>query len=471
MSLSKTNKSVIHKLRSNKVYTTLSIVLFGILLVSLVLFIVKKFGKCSKCCLSSESFDNSMIVSAKTYDTAQVKYKDRVYMVKGRDFTVNDDSIRLNGVVKKLRIDDIIIGEEAPGFMRKITKVIRGKKDTLLMTLKVDIDKVLADANFDQTFTFKDFVITGEDSSKFQLSDDGIKMIEKFNVDILNEQIEGNTFSQTVTTGFSNTKLGLSVSLIGTVTITPYVYVKGSIGLISGVNSFSLETGGNVSFELQVPVSIQKQINTSVFRRLWPIGIKELAYQWNIPVCVGVWITIKPTIDGVATTTLSAALTINNYVSLRTVQPFFIKFSYVSEEVNNNNTNLITSIGDWELHRDIDFTSLSTRLSCDIKTSLYFDLNFLLWGITGPYISFRPYYKLTSSVNKLVKSPIYNLEYGPGIDILIGGKFFIFTYDKLIYDNWWYNSSENSLEPETGKSTLLGIKPLDPNRFRIPQQN
>jgi hypothetical protein len=94
-----------------------------------------------------------------------------------------------------------------------------------------------------------------------------------------------------------------------------------------------------------------------------------------------------------------------------------------------------------------------------------------LWGITGPYISFRPYYKLTSSVNKLVKSQIYNLEYGPGIDILIGGKFFIFTYDKLIYDNWWYNNNENSLEPEKGKNTLLDIKPLDPNRFRIPQQN
>jgi len=406
-----------------------------------------------------------MIVSAKTYDTAQVKYKDRVYMVRGRDFTVSDDSIRLHGVVKKLRVDDIIIGEEAPGFMRKITKIVKGKNDTLLTTLKVDIDKVLADANFDQTFTFKDFVITGEDSSKFILEDDGIKIVEKFNI---NEELGGNTFSQTVTTGFSNTKLGLNVNLIGTVTLTPYVYVKGNIGLFSGVNSFSLETGGNVSFELQVPISIQKQVNTSVFRRLWPVGIKELEYQWNIPICVGVWITIKPTIDGVATASLSASLTINNYVSLRTVQPFFIKFSYVKEEVNDVNRGLTSSIGNWELYRDVDITNLATRLSCDVKVGLYFDLNFLLWGIIGPYVSFRPYYKLTSSINKLVKSQLYNLEYGPGIDIIIGGKFFIFSYDKLIYDNWWYNT-ENNLEPEIDKSILPDIKPLDPNRFRIPQ--
>ncbi len=464
MSLTKTNKSIIHTLTSNKIYTILCLILFGILLITLLLCIVKKCDKCDKCSISTEQFDNNMIVDARNYNTEEIKYKDRVYVVKGSDFIVNDKSVRLNGVVKKLRVDDIVIGEEAPGFMRKITKITIGKTDTLLMTIKVDIDKVLSEAKFDQVFNFQDFVITGEDSPKFQITNDGIKITEKFDVDI-NYQ---NTFGKTVTTNFSDEDIGLDIGLVSTIMFTPYIGIKGDVSIFSGVDNFSLEVGGNVSFEIQVPISIQKQLNTSMIKRIWPIGVKELIYQWNIPICVGIWITIKPSIDGVLDTAVSAELTMSNYGSLRTVQPFFIKFSY-NDDINiDSSASLSSSIGDWKFYRNTDLSNIRTRISCDVKASIYFDLSFLLWGFIGPYISFRPYYKFNSNINKVVRSLIYNLKYGPGIDITVGGKFFIFNYDKTLYDNWWYTDNNNLRLKD--KKRPLNIIPLDPNRFRLPQR-
>ena len=450
MSLSKTNKSVIHKLTSNKVYTTLTIVLFGILLATLVLFIVKKFGKCSKCCLSSESFDNSMIVSAKTYDTTQVKYKDRVYMVKDSDFTVNDDSIRLHGVVKKLKVDDIIIGEEAPGFMRKITKVIRGKNDTLLMTVNVDIDKVLSEGSFDQVFSFKDFVITGKDSSKFNLEDDGIKISEKFDIDATLE----TTFEKVVTSNFS--RVGLNVSLTGTVTFTPTIIVKGSTSL-RGVNSFNLETSGNISFSIEVPIKVTKKLEYSNLKRIWP-DVKSwtggLQYKWSIPICPGVWITIKPSIDGNVDFSLTAnLLTVNTNAMLYSTQPFFVKFSYMSErEQSRLNQRLVDPFkygtGTWKTDYNIAVVDIDPRLTCDVNTGLSFNLDFLLWGNIGPYISLKPQYKInveSDLSNALISQlPRYNMTYGPALDIHVGGRFFTYSYNRTLYENWWSRTTDES---------------------------
>ena len=429
------------KTKSNKLYTVLWMVIFGTLLTILLLCIVKR---CDTCSLPSEGFDNSMLVDARRYNKTDVTYKDRVYVVRGSDFTVNDDSIRLHGTVKSLKVDDIVIGEEAPGFMRRITKVIRDKKDTLLTTVKVDIDKVISEANLDKVFTFKDFVITGEDSPKFKVSDDGIKMVEKYDVD-RNYQ---NTFEKVARTSFSNQTIGLNATITGTITFTPTITAKGSIG-IRGVNSFNLETRGNASFDLEVPISIYKNVDENMFKRIWPTGKKELLYQWNIPIYTGVWITIKPSIDGNLDLKLSANLAVQNYASLRSTRPFFFRFSYLSDReqsrLNQRVEPFKSGTGKWQTDHSIVVSDYAHTLKCDVKAGLYFDLNFLLWGFTGPYVSLRPYYKIIRDTDfsdlEISQLPTYSMSNGPGLDVYVGGRFFSYNFDRLIYDNWWYESS------------------------------
>jgi len=384
-----------------------------------------------------------MIVSAKSYDTSQVKYKDRVYMVKGNDFTVSDDSIRLNGVVKKLRVDDIIIGEEAPGFMRKITKVTRGKNDTLLTTINVDIDKVLLEGNFDQVFTFKDFVITGEDSSAFILEDDGIKVSEKFVIDTNFE----TTFETVAEGTFS--RVGLTTTLTCAVAFTPTIIIKGSTGL-RGVNSFDLETRGNISFSIEAPIKVTKKIKYSNLKRIWP-NVKAwtggLQYKWSIPISPGVWVTVKPSIDGnLDFSSTASLLTIKTDAKLYSSQPFFVKFSYMSEreQVRLNqrlNDSLQYSSGSWETDYNIIISEIDPRISGSIETGLSFNLDFLLWGTIGPYISLKPQYKVKVdpdvSNSLILHTPRYNMTYGPALDIHVGGRFFSYSYNKIIYKKWW----------------------------------
>jgi len=42
------------------------------------------------------------------------KYKDNVYLVKGHNFCINDDSITLRGFKPELKENDIVIGDESP---------------------------------------------------------------------------------------------------------------------------------------------------------------------------------------------------------------------------------------------------------------------------------------------------------------------------------------------------------------------
>lgn len=431
MKLSKDNKN-------NKVYTILYSVLLIAILVVLIMYVFNKFYKCGT---ASENFDNNMIVSAKNYDTKDVKYKDRVYIVKGTDFIVNDDSISLNGVVKTLKVDDIVIGEEAPGFMRKITKVTTGKTDTLLKTVKVDIDKVLSEAVLDKIYNFQDFVITGEDSPKFQITNDGIKMTEKFDI----ERNYENNFEKSVSTEFSNEDIGLDISLTGVVKFTPTITVRGSVG-IRGINSFNLETRGMVSFDLEVPISIYDKVDYEVLKTLWPIGKKSLVYQWNIPIATGIWVNIKPSIDGKLEASFSTAFEVENYATLRSTQPFSVQFSYLSDRELQRNRSITFkpfkyNSGQWEAYYNSELVQFDYTTKCELKTSLHFDLNFLLWGFVGPSISLRPNYKITSDYKLIARK--HTMEYGPGLDITIGGRFFSYTIDKSIYDNWWSDTRVN----------------------------
>ncbi len=80
----------------------------------------------------------------------KVVYKDNVHLISGsptRDYKVNKDSIILYDKSDRFKPTDVILGEEAPGFMREITNISYDSRSntTLLSTKNVDISKVVSE--------------------------------------------------------------------------------------------------------------------------------------------------------------------------------------------------------------------------------------------------------------------------------------------------------------------------------------
>ena len=55
---------------------------------------------------------------------SSVTYADNVFMLKGSNFDVLTNEIVLNKTGYKLKKGDIVIGEESPGFLRKIDMIM-----------------------------------------------------------------------------------------------------------------------------------------------------------------------------------------------------------------------------------------------------------------------------------------------------------------------------------------------------------
>ena len=313
------------------------------------------------------------IIKASTLNTETFVYKSNVYIIKGNDFELTETSITFFKNYN-FKIGQILLGEEAPGFMIEITKILPYSNNKLeLLTTKVDIDKVFETIKTSQTFTLPDTYqlqqLSAESSKNFN-----IPINKNFNIDNV-----------------------ANVNIIGSLTISPKVTIDVDVGF-TGINYLKLVSTCDCNLTFTSVVTSTKYYSKSVENQVYPAPGVNAGYV--VPLAYGVWITINPSIILSLNFLAKASFTYDLLTTFKTTSPYKIGLEYLK----NQPIRQINQLGTWTP----TFTTRSIVGNAEIRfiPAILFNLNFLLWGFIGPLFGLKIYLNFTTQAELCGNKPI-----------------------------------------------------------------
>jgi len=381
------------------------------------------------------------------------EYKDNVYLLKGNNFSIAENSITLNTLTPELKIGDILIGDESPGFLRGITNIEINKNQRILTTKVVNISEVIKQGNLETAYT----IVETEEPVKYQnynnISSPNFVVFKKYTTKKLSSLSDSDPqkyritiseksstsynlpFTQTIQLNTISTKITGSLIIYGNLTIIPTIFINLNIGW-SGIKNFDFVITFDVKSKLGANLNaICKDLIKNSWTKIFPLG------NWVIPICQGVWITISPNISIGFDININGSLKIHNVLDNNTTSPYTIGLSYKEGE----KVKSIFQPG--EFSRKISPVGSDTnQLTIDIYLNprINFDMNVLLFGVLGPFISLLLYYKYNqNSVYSLCNGSYTEMCYKNDIKNLlgfvtkIGGQFFDEKISFDLYNKEW----------------------------------
>jgi len=395
----------------------------------------------------TEGFDNNMIVKASKLNTKDVVYMDDVYIIKGssKDVVVTESKVLLKGTVKKLQPGMIILGEEAPGFMREITRVSKGKNETIYTTVKVEIERVFSKLDVDMTIDSSKMVfetVNKDGTISFDIPDNkegfnfsrntdytvNIDDLDTGDINLLSRNIVPGVFDE----GNTDLKGGAKLRVRGDVMIKPSVNFQASM---NWGNIDKMLVGVQFTAELNIKPTFTSTLgfNKNYKKRVWPSS-NFFRPRLHIPLFVGVWISINPIVNVTLNALLNGGFEINPTVTIRTKEP--TKITYTITDTNEDgDVGVNFKNGGWE--RIVTVGNIRTpdgSVTASIDVGMEAGLDFLLWGFVGPYTRINPYYKISSTYTELGSGTVRK---GPGLKIKAGGRFRSRNIDRVVYNEWW----------------------------------
>ena len=396
--------------------------------------------------LKPESFDKNMIIKASNFNTNNVKYKNNVYIIMGNNYNVLDNKIILNGITRSLRNNMIILGEKAPGFMRQILNISYESNKTIFNTKKVDIDKVLEEANFEKTFTYEEISSNNSNEVKEKFSYENTfptsfrKNVEKTFYFNRNQEVEGGD-----TTKYSGT-----TGINGTIDFKPSIYIKLNM---KGSTVFKFILKLNADFESIINTFFlsRHSISRTFSKKLFPSNrLQERSSTWYISIYTGIWISLKPSVTGEIDLSSEGRVDIQNIIETGTKKPYSIGVEYTKTinpgifGRNTSNIDYLSQNAEW-YRRIRNVSNPTADINVEILGKLVFNIDCLLWGFVGPYFNVSPYSKFQTEVSlesclpPLVDDlcPVFLSNAGLGISLNIGGRLFDNELNRQIYNNYW----------------------------------
>lgn len=344
-------------------------VLFLAILITVVVIKVKT---------GSENFTSSSITSAKNKNG--LVYKKNVFVLNGNDYDVDDSSITLDSKEDSLKKGQILIGKEAPGFMRKITGVSHNNGKTVLMTENVGIQDVIQHGKLKKRFRMHEMTRLSKLSTRRrkQALRKGRRVKEDYSTQATGKTEWDLPYANTFDLGH-----GSSLALDGKVTAEPSVSIDLSIGW-TGVESLKFTVETDITAEMTATASGAGTVYSQTFeKQLYPVEGSEAVSGLIIPVFEGVWVTITPEIDSKLAVKLSGSFNISATANIHTATPFTAGFSYTK----GSPIEKFSTVGTWSASlSDPVISSKKNYLKLSMKPSLDIQLNAMFWGYIGPYI-------------------------------------------------------------------------------------
>lgn len=367
------------------------------------------------------------------------EYKDNVYLIKGNNFSIDDTSITLQGLKPELKINDILIGNESPGFLRRITNIQIIGKTRVLTTEKLDIGDVIKSGvieniySIDSTNQLEQNISENTPSRsilfKLSRSSRSISNLDPSNYLITNTQSSSYNLPFTKTITLNNISKMMTGSLIiyGNLKIVPTIYLNLDIG-ITGVNNFSITLYFNIESEIGENLSVDctNAVNVN-WSQLFPIG------KWTVPVCTGVWVTMSPNVTIGCNLNLSGKLNVHNKLVTKTISPYVVGFSYANSSVTPT-----FYAGNFSTPTVVPVTN-QVSASISLTPSIDFKMDFMLWGLVGPFIDLYLYAKYNQKVTCSLSTKTCSGTIEPllGFDANLGGSLYGYSTSFNLYSKTW----------------------------------
>ena len=267
----------------------------------------------------------------KPTDTSVI-YADNVFMLKGSNFDVSTSEIIINKTGYKLKKGDIVIGEESPGFLRKIENITIKNGKTTLETIDIEIKDVLKESKISNMYTITNDIY---DNDKIIFSIVPNKHL--YGVDPLTSSAftelskkASKTYSFPynkvidVQTDLKIQEASGTVTINGLITATPSCALELDIGW-SGLKLFSFITSLKLTGAIEGIIDVKTKNLTKTWSEKLKLG------KWIIPVCAGVYLTITPSLVYGFDLNVDATLNSTTKLTIETTKPYIIGFSYVNK--------------------------------------------------------------------------------------------------------------------------------------------
>lgn len=358
-----------------------------------------------------------------TYDGPNVKYKDNVYILHGNNFNVTEESIVLEEVDKNsFKEGMVLLGEEAPGFIRKINDILYEKDKTILVTSKLEIDDALMFLDFTKIFSLS------------QISQDNSDVKENFQ----NRNEHSTSFNHTVYLDDEQTQ---EISVNGNLSIIPLFDVDCYIRF-GRLQRFSVVNNIKAIVDIKEKLVCTKAISKTFEKVIFPASaFQRLSSTWRIPITFGIWITINPECKTELALSLDVVdLIVENELRIETKKPFVMGIKYTRLE----GVRTIYEPARWtkSLTRINNSINVSNKPTVTLDCYIKFTLNALLWGTIGPSFIISPYARwigqFTNCPNLLrLQDCTLEQQIGPGINLTIKGQVFNFEVERELLDRYW----------------------------------
>lgn len=404
----------------------------------------------------TEGFKESMIVKASKYNTENAIYMDDVYVIQGNDVVVTEGKILLKTNTNKLRPGMIIIGEEAPGFMRQIDRVYNGNNETIFMTTKVEIERVFSELKVDmdidpskmvyERINEKDGSVTydvpKEEKEGFVFERDVEYPINLANFDSDDIDLITGTIVQGIADqGNTDLVSGAILRVKGAVRISPRFRFKADIGFGS-IRDLMVNLTTSMFLNLTPSLSVGAPLQRTMSKRIWPRS-NLIRPRIMVPLMVGVWIAVNPSVNATLTANIGAALVFSPNVTIKTKKPSSVSYNFRSK-LGQNPVGVKFTNGGWDVNiKGGNVTTPNGVVSASLAAGIEAGLDLLLWGFTGPTLRVNPSYKYevtytdTDITGFGSEGGGWATEKGPALTVKAGGRFRGYAIDTELYKKWW----------------------------------
>ena len=406
----------------NKNYLIFFIVVFLIIVISIAAVIARNK-------LNEKVEDSKKIQSfiVKPFDK-NVDYKENVYMITGNEFNIDDEKIILNDLNHSLKEGDIIIGKEAPGFLR----LIKTLNDNVLFTEKLELYDVINNGKIAALYSLQEDVYSmNQEYNMFSLINSRETSIEIFNKKL--QKAYDIPFTKTIS--LSNTSYGTAgnLELYGNLNIVPILDLVFDISL-NKINTAKIELtiniNGKIGEKLKLDFKIPKNIKTN-FEQIFKMT------KWTVPIFEGIWIVITPSFVIGGNIEIDANANINNYLTINTSVPYKMGFKY-------EKGNIVPSYTKAEFVKNINYVSNTVSGNAIITPYIGILSDFMITGLVGPslsvilrykyscYVSYEQCYVTLNNICRYLRQ-----RNSLFFDSRIGGKFLNKILDYPMYSKEW----------------------------------
>ncbi len=440
---------------SKSTYRTVQVTIVALILITVIAFVITSFLR------SGENFKDSMAVKASIYNTDNSKYADNVYIIRGNDVVVTEGKILLKGRTKKLKKGLIIVGEEAPGFMRRIDNVYTGRTETIFTTTKVEIEEVFNHLDIEievdsSEMTFEN-IDERDGSIVYDAPADGKNRKEGFtfnrdsdydlNLDAFDSGEIDLIADRRPLVGQTDLESGVKFQVKGSVRVKPTIKFKVVINW-GVLKSMAVDTSLVCSLSVEPRLQATSGFRKTITKRIWPTS-RYLRPRLHVPLMVGVWITVNPTLGLKLDARLLQSLILAPKFSISTKKPS----SFVYRLKSPSNTRLTGGRsrveakmvnGGWDTSfKAGDIFTPDGLSEASIEAGVDVGLDLLLWGFVGPYIRINPHYRYEvkfadSDITSLgTQGGGFTSKKGPGLIINGGGRLRGYDVSAELYKKFW----------------------------------